>query len=257
VTASAQPAPRPFRRRIDEKLELLTRAAHNLEQLTRARALPAGERRLQFSYHFCAYIGFAGALRQYVQDELKATGKLAKPPDAAAAAWFDDFNDHVDIATMIGLRNTDVHDVSVRATRVKFEITFQATTGVGVAARIRYKHFDWQRAHAEAFISDLIRHIRPPKPLPPAKPPDEKFAARYHLDPKDLGSEFMLAVKAYPVWWTPTRAPGRRYAVGDPLVQRQPVLDRIDNTDLVAIVTSAHEQILARIADARKSSVLS
>lgn len=246
-----------FARRIDEKLELMNRASRNLEQLTLTRSLPSEERRLQFGYHFCAYIGFAGALRQYVQDELMAGGKLGRSPDLPAALWFDDFNEYVDIATIIALRNTDVHDVSVRATRVQFEIAFEASTSVGGGARVRYKRFDRQRAHAEALISGLIRRIRPPQPATPVILPDEKFAARYHLDPTDLGTEFMLATKAHPVSWTPTRAAGRRYIVGDPLTQREDVLKRIDRTDLVTIALSAREQIINRIFEARNHGILS
>jgi len=245
--------PPPASNRIDEKFAHLAFAVAHLDQLTHARELGADERKLQFGYHFSAFIGAAGAVRQYLQDDLAAAGQIRVPVDQPGAAWFDDFNDQVDIAAIIGLRNTDVHDLSVRVTHVKHEVSFLATLYIGAAARIRvtHKYFDRQFAQLDRWLARLESWLRRPILLPVPSPAVEQYAARYHLDPAQLGVDFMLANAPRNVWWTPSRNGGAKYKVGDPLVQRPAVIQRLQSADLGAIADVAHAEIRARIADAR------
>jgi hypothetical protein len=202
--------------KIDDKLAQCERAIRALVQL---RSHPNKE---EFEYHFCAYIGFAGAVRQYIQQKLETQLKSTTLVDEQL--WLDGLESNLDVATVIGLRNSDVHSNALRVTN---QNTTVALTGY------------------------LIR-MNPSTPSPPHLPTPPTTECLYLLDPA-LPSDFMVADRAFTYYG---RIPGSKIALakGDQLPMKGPVLSHLGMpTDLGKLAESSYAAMSGAIASARST----
>jgi hypothetical protein len=134
--------------KVDDKLAQCERAIRALESLRERQD------KSEFEYHFCAYIGFADAINNYVPRLLKE--QLRSP--TLAKTWLDRLKADVDLATVIGLRNSDVHSDALRVSRQNINVTlpgYQVQTQAGVlgvqvtdAKTSEVQHLQRPRSHS-------------------------------------------------------------------------------------------------------------
>jgi hypothetical protein len=200
---------------IDDKLVQCQRAINALADLRTRQDKDA------FEYHFCAYIGFAGAVRQYIQQRLKTQLKSTTLVDEQL--WLDGLESNLDVATVISLRNSDVHSNALRVTNQNITV---ALTGY------------------------LLR-INPPTPSPPPPPVPPRTEVFYLLDPKALPSDFMIADHKGPYG----RIPGKRIILAnhDPLPMKARVVSHLAVTDLGSIAESSYPALGDAMANARST----
>jgi hypothetical protein len=111
--------------KVNDKLAQCERAIRALESLRERQD------KSEFEYHFCAYIGFVDAINNYVPRLLKE--QLRSP--TLAKTWLDRLKADVDFATVIGLRNSDVHSDALRVSRQNINVAlpgYQVQTQAGV-----------------------------------------------------------------------------------------------------------------------------
>jgi hypothetical protein len=228
---------------IDDKLRLLRRA-HN--EIQAARAAPDRE---GFEYAFCAFIGFAGAIRQYLQRDLKTPLKAQNDNDEQR--WLQALEDDPDVATVLALRNVDVHDISVKSTRA----TVKASFGSGLTFETELKSDpEPRKTTGEVFETSEVPMTSSPSPrLPP------EIRVLYDLDAKTLPKDFMRGrQRPWPcprhgccrrngrLWSTHTCLKANAF-----LPMKAIVLAQLTNHDLGAIADRAYQKIVADIAYAR------
>ncbi|HXM18446.1 MAG TPA: hypothetical protein VN934_06500 [Candidatus Tumulicola sp.] len=86
--------------RVQKKLSLAERAIAEMEVAQTAQQDD------DFEYHFSTFLANARAAAEYVRKDAASRG-------GAAAAWWTAKEDDLDIATIIGLRNADIHDGTI------------------------------------------------------------------------------------------------------------------------------------------------
>jgi hypothetical protein len=229
---------------IDDKLVQCQRAIGALADLRTRQDKDA------FEYHFCAYIGFAGAVRQYFQVRLKKQLKSTKPVDEQF--WLDGLETDLNVATVIGLRNSDVHSNALRISHQDINVTiwsgYQAQTHVG-ALKAQVTDAQTGQVKHEASMAQPE-----PSPLQPqSPPPTTEFFCQ--LDPNALPKDFMLADREYSGKGAYGRIPGKKanLAKHDPLPMKAKVLSHLAATDLGSIAESSYAAFSGAIANARST----
>jgi hypothetical protein len=196
--------------KINDKLDQCRRA---IDALTKLRTHNDKE---AFEYHFCAYIGFVGAVLQYMKKTLKAERKALKTD--------------LDVATVLGMRNSDVHSEALLVTNQ--DITIQLTGHELIAAT---GTLGIEVTDAEGVVVKQTVPTRPP-PSPPPPPPSPPKVL-YKLDRAALPDDFMIF-------------PGEKKKP-DPM--KEEVSRHLAETDLGAIAERSYAALRRAIENARST----
>jgi hypothetical protein len=161
--------------RLDDKMAQCQHAILELAELRKHQD------RFLFEYHFCAYIGFAGAIDYYVER------LLGKKPPTGAETWLAGLRADVNVATVIGLRNSDVHDVQSKVLHLHENINVTISAGYSVQTQLGV--LDVQVTNPKTGEVTCSSSTVQPAPSPPPPPPPPTIEFLYTLDPP---SDFMV-----------------------------------------------------------------
>lgn len=223
---------------IDDKLAQCHRAQRALAVLQERQDVD------EFEYHFCSFIGFFGAVRQYIQERLRL--KLLSPNVEPEQTWLQSLESDVAVATIIGLRNTDVHRDVIRVTNQRVEVALSAT--LKTSGSLSFVAHD---AAGKVFASGFSDPESTPNPLNSATPP-VLIEFKFCLNPANLPADFMTADH--------DRKDGRvvgskvQLTKGDDLPMKAAVVSHLAGTHLGSVATAAIATLEAAIIGARSGS---
>jgi hypothetical protein len=130
-----------------------------------------------FEFFFGALLGNVGAVRLYLQNE---TGGYTQPPGPKRTWWLK-LEDDNDFATIVGLRNSDVHDQTIVPHRREVQLhghSMTATSGhLGVVIRQADGTEETRRLPTE------------PTPEPTQPEPTPVPTVEYFVDPGELSKQ--------------------------------------------------------------------
>lgn len=183
-----------------------------------------------FEFFFGALLGNVGAIRQYVQSE---TGGYTKQNTGPRRAWWLKLEDDNDFATIVGLRNSDVHDKTIVPHRREVQLHVHSLTAT--------------RGHLGVVIRQADgteeTHCLPTEPTPePTQPePTPVPTVEYFIDPNELSKQpdFMVDPKS-----------------GQPYPQKADVLTHLETNPLSAIAQDCLTTLNQALADAENNGYI-
>jgi hypothetical protein len=222
---------------IDDKIAQCRRAVSAMATLQKKQDKD------EFEYHFCAFIGAFGAARQYIQERLRP--KLRSPKVEPEQQWLQALETNVDVASVIGMRNSDVHRAALRVSNQRVEMTLHEVSP-SFSEVVTIEAFD-KAGNVVARAGSVPEST----PEPMAKP-DNTMDFYYLLDPAKLPGDFMTADKGR----LDGRIPGAKVALrkGDALPMKSAVRAHLGTNDLGGIAARALAALESEILTARSKT---